>query len=304
MSVYKPSSDLSDFVKFSITKYKGVIFFIPILMLTLIIFESYQQYYYIIRFNLSPAEELSMITFFIAHSYRWLIWMMSLSTYIAYLLEKGRIESLFDLKKWPVSISHLMVLLTFNLSVISIIQIQVNDLPFTINTLREHVVFYFFQKTPLFILAHSAIVGIMYLLHTNQSMSIKLLTLEKHSKIDHTYSEENPAFNALSISVGKRDKIIQFKEIIWIEAYDYCVKIHTDRFQVYAMRNSLKALEVSLRSVHFLRVHRKSLVNMKKVLEFHYENSILLLEGGLEIEVAKTRRTEVRKFLQAKPSIA
>ena len=296
MSDFTPAQTLTDFVKFSFSKYKRMIQIIPLLMIVLIVFESCQQYYYIIQFELASTDDLSIVQLLIAHAYRWLVWFVTIILYFSFLLEKGKIESLFAIQKWPQTISHLVLLLIFNLSIISIIQIKNHSLPLA--EFGEHFIFYFFQKTPIFLLAHCSMIGIMYLVHTNRSMNIQLLSLKSEAEAKANTSDSSATFDALSVRVGKRDKVIPFQEIVWIEAYDYCVKIHTDQLQVYAMRNSLKALEVSLRNAHFLRVHRKSIVNMKKVEELHYAQSTLRLTGGQEIEVAKTRRKEIKDFLQ------
>ena len=140
--------------------------------------------------------------------------------------------------------------------------------------------------------AHVAILGLFHLVNVNQNLAIEIFDLKNKIKKGNT--------QALSIKIGNKSKIIPLSDILWIEAYDYCVKIHTVSQHTYAMRNSLKALEKKLQDNHFLRVHRKAIVNMNKVSEVSYNStSFLTLENQIKIDIAQSRLRDIKSFLQS-----
>ena len=134
-----------------------------------------------------------------------------------------------------------------------------------------------------------AILGLFHLVNVNQNLAVEIFDLKnKIRKVDT---------QALSIKIGNKNRIIPLSDILWIEAYDYCVKIHTVSQHTYAMRNSLKALEKKLQDRQFLRVHRKAIVNMKKVSEVNFNSSsFLTLENHTKIDISQSRVRDVKTF--------
>ena len=101
----------------------------------------------------------------------------------------------------------------------------------------------------------------------------------------------------LNIKIGNKRKIISVNEIMWLEADDYCVLVHTINDPSYTMRISLKALQEKL-SNNFLRVHRKGIVNMDMVKELNLNsNPRLVLKNDQEVIVSKSNLKFVKDFL-------
>lgn len=75
---------------------------------------------------------------------------------------------------------------------------------------------------------------------------------------------------------GKINQII-FSEIIYIEALDHTLYIHTDK-EVYVTRQNLKDIEEKLPSATFIRVHRAFIVNIDLLKSFD-ANGIAMSNG-------------------------
>jgi two-component system LytT family response regulator len=76
-------------------------------------------------------------------------------------------------------------------------------------------------------------------------------------------------FNRMFINSNIKGRINQiiFSEIIYIEALDHTLYIHTDR-EVYMTRQNLKDIEEKLPSTTFIRVHRAFIVNIDLLKSF------------------------------------
>ena len=67
--------------------------------------------------------------------------------------------------------------------------------------------------------------------------------------------------------VIKADGVIHllcYEDIVWIEAYDYYIKVHVKDY-FYLARESMRCMQEKLPSEMFLRVHRSSIVNINYV---------------------------------------
>ncbi|MDW3211780.1 MAG: LytTR family DNA-binding domain-containing protein [Reichenbachiella sp.] len=285
----KGQSQLINFIQFMHLKYQGFVLYAFAMVLFLVLFESAQQYYFILQFDLAPTDEFSVFDLAIAHAYRWMIWLSITLIYCGAIIYTGKSNKVFNLTKaWP-AVSHLIILIVINVLAISLIQLVLNNRALTLENIWDNCVFFFYQKTPIYTLAHVAILGLFHLVNVNQNLAIEILDLKNKIKKEDT--------QALSIKIGNKNKIIPLSDILWIEAYDYCVKIHTVSQHTYAMRNSLKALEKKLQDQQFLRVHRKAIVNMKKVSEVSFNSSsFLTLENHTKIDVSQSRVRDVKTF--------
>lgn len=270
-------------------KYRGFLLAPLLMVATLALFESFQQYYYILQFDLAPADQFSIFDLAFAHAYRWTVWLIISLTYFGLIIYKGQSDRIFNLAKVGVAISHLGLLIAINVIIISVIQLAFNGLDLTPENLWDNCVFFFFQKVPIYILAHGAMFGIFHLVNSNQNLKIEILDLKNQTQTE--------GLQALSIKIGNKNKIIPLTDILWIEAYDYCVKIHTANQNSYAMRHSLKALEKKLHHQQFLRVHRQAIVNMNRVSEITFNSaSFVTLENNIKIDIAQSRVKSVKTF--------
>lgn len=96
----------------------------------------------------------------------------------------------------------------------------------------------------------------------------------------------------LIIKVDSNIHSIPPNELIYIEAYDYYVKIHTIR-KIHVVRETMKNLELYLSADQFLRIHKSYLVN-----RMHIQSLVKTSTGAYEVvlnnqETVKISRSKV-----------
>ena len=277
-----------------------------ILMLTFtvffltITFETSQQLYYIKRFNL--GDDVTYFFLLKSQAYRWLIWVL-LSGFIFWFLKIKTFNkqvTVNDVLKY----SGLILGLTFlNIVLISVSQMLTNGDTFTFQSfVGDYLQFFMYQKAPMYILGYIALTIIMHLYFVNEQLQIKVQSLSELKRTNaRLYAElkekVDDRTSVLNIKIGNKRKIIPVDEVLWIEADDYCVKVHTTNQQCYTMRSSLKALSLKL-DTNFLRVHRKAIANMTMIKELSLSQSPnLILNDNTEVPVSKSHLKTVRDFL-------
>ena len=278
---------------------KNFILVVILLLLITISFESAQQLFYLIRFNF--ADNPSFIELFKYQSMRWVIWLLLVYPIYRFIKDKiGKDLLINDFYKLAFLITSIVVI---NILIISILQIILFGDQRTFEIfINEYVTFYTFQKGPIYTLGYISISVILYFYLTNKQLQIDVLTIndlqnennELYLKLKETINEKS---SVLNIKIGNKQKIIPVDNIYWIEADDYCVKVHTTDESAYTMRTSLKALEQKLDN-YFLRVHRKAIVNMKMVKEIQKNgSSIIILKNQTEISIANSKIKFVKEFI-------
>lgn len=277
------------------------IFFIIFVLLLAISFETFQQIFYIKRFQLS--QNIDFFELLKNQFYKWLIWFfigLSLFFFIKKDLEKEQNYKLF--LKYFLIILNLVVL---NIFIISFLQILIFGESFNISTFfSEYFSFYLFQKSPIYFLGYIAITIIIFLNYNNNLLEIEVRDLIDLKKNNDNLYKKLSALNSdktkiLTVKVGNKKKIIPTNTITWLEADDYCVVVHTNNSPSYSMRSSLKSLEDKL-GTNFLRVHRKGIVNMKMVKELNLNsNPKLILNDDKEVLVSKSNIKKVNDFLKS-----
>jgi two-component system LytT family response regulator len=101
----------------------------------------------------------------------------------------------------------------------------------------------------------------------------------------------------LSIKQGDRAVVLRIDEIVWIEAQDYCVTIHSTRGN-HLVRASLTSLEGRLAPETFVRTHRMAIVNLQHVRETEDRDGLrLVLADGSHVGVSRSRRSHVEALL-------
>jgi two-component system LytT family response regulator len=108
-----------------------------------------------------------------------------------------------------------------------------------------------------------------------------------------------PAYlERLSFRAGDRSVVLKTAEVIWIEAEDYYVLIHSKRGR-HMVRATLSSLEQRLDPRTFLRVHRAALVNLQEVQELRDDGGLsLVLSDGSQVAVSRSRRERVDAILR------
>jgi two-component system, LytTR family, response regulator len=101
----------------------------------------------------------------------------------------------------------------------------------------------------------------------------------------------------LAFKDGERSVVVKTAEVVWIEAEDYYVLIHSKQGRHMA-RASLASLEQRLDPHRFRRVHRTAIVNIDEVRTMQDRGGLVLtLSDGSEVAVSRSRRSEIEQFL-------
>jgi two-component system LytT family response regulator len=103
----------------------------------------------------------------------------------------------------------------------------------------------------------------------------------------------------ITVRVAQRMQIVRVVEIDWIEAADYCAKLHVGTSD-YVVRVSLGALERLLDPASFVRVHRSAIVNLERITEIVSDGTgdgEVVLGDGTRVRMARSRRAAVERVL-------
>jgi two-component system LytT family response regulator len=108
-----------------------------------------------------------------------------------------------------------------------------------------------------------------------------------------------PPLERLVIRNGARLATLAIDDIDWIEAQDYYAEIHAGA-RTYLVRHSLHKLAASLDPARFVRIHRKTIVNVRRVKElepmFHGEY-VVFLHDGTRLKLSRTFKNHVGRLL-------
>ena len=287
----------------NISNPKRTIFIIICVIAIGILFESFQQLYYINRYQLSTdATFFGLLKF---QALRWVVWLLFSLILIRYSKKRTLKKDLttLDIIKYFFLICSLVF---FAIITISVLQLLLSPEHLSFNLLfSEFIPFFTFQKAPIYTLGYIAIAIILHFHFANEQLQIEVQNLielkSSHVKeYNALRSNIDDKATILNIKIGNNHKIIPVDTINWIESDDYCVKVHTANGAAYSMRSSLKALEKKLTS-HFLRVHRKAIVNMDMAKSLNNSSSPrLILKDDSSIVISKSNLKKVKDYLQEK----
>ena len=101
------------------------------------------------------------------------------------------------------------------------------------------------------------------------------------------------------VKTGGRVVLVRVEDIDWIEAADYCVKLHVQG-KVHVLRESLLTLESKLNPARFFRIHRSGIVNLDRITElqpFFKGEHLVLLKDGSRLKLSRGRRRELETRL-------
>jgi two-component system LytT family response regulator len=108
-----------------------------------------------------------------------------------------------------------------------------------------------------------------------------------------------PPARTLLVRDGTRTVVVPLDDIVWIEAEDYCARIHL-RDGTVLVRESLRSLMDDLSGSGFVRVHRSAIVRLSAIRAIEPLNSgdqRLTLTDGTTLRVSRTNRTALVKAL-------
>jgi two-component system LytT family response regulator len=102
----------------------------------------------------------------------------------------------------------------------------------------------------------------------------------------------------LAFKDGDKSVVVKTPDIIWIQAEDYYVLIHSRQGR-HMVRASLASLEQRLDPARFMRVHRTAIVNVDEVRATHDRGPfVLTLSNGAEVPVSRSRRAQVESLVR------
>ena len=100
----------------------------------------------------------------------------------------------------------------------------------------------------------------------------------------------------LAVGHGAQTVWIDVSDVVWIEAEDYCVLVHTKQGR-HLLRTSMASLEERLDPRVFVRSHRAAIVNTREVMHMEPDATALLLSDGTRVAVSRSRRPGVERLV-------
>lgn len=103
----------------------------------------------------------------------------------------------------------------------------------------------------------------------------------------------------LIVKSAGRVSFIKVEEIDWIEAADYYVSLHVGN-RSHLLRRSMTDLEESLAPDWFCRIHRSTMVNLRRVSGIEFDSAgeyEVLLENGERLKLSRRYRKELEARL-------
>lgn len=103
----------------------------------------------------------------------------------------------------------------------------------------------------------------------------------------------------IALKEGHRVMLLTVADIDWIEAEDYYAQIHAGGSS-YLLREPLKELEAKLEPRQFVRIHRSTIVNVRRVKELQplvHGESIVVLHDGTKLRLSRSRREHLHALL-------
>lgn len=112
--------------------------------------------------------------------------------------------------------------------------------------------------------------------------------------IDRAIKAKPRDLQASFFTVRKRDRtlFIAVKDVDWIEAEGKYLRLHV-RERSYLVRDTIAAVSRRLDERLFLRIHRSTLVNFRRVAEIR-DDSVVVLRDGTELTMSRRFRARVR----------
>jgi two-component system, LytTR family, response regulator len=96
----------------------------------------------------------------------------------------------------------------------------------------------------------------------------------------------------LPVRTGQTVSFIRTVEIDWIEARNYCAKLHVGGRE-YVMRETMTRLAARLDPTRFVRIHRSTIINLDRLqsLEPYFHGSYMVrLQNGTRLLLSRSRR--------------
>jgi two-component system LytT family response regulator len=103
----------------------------------------------------------------------------------------------------------------------------------------------------------------------------------------------------LAVATGGRIMFVAVADIDWIEAEGNYARLHVSR-KVFEVRETLQALMEKLDPREFIRIHRSTIVNARRIREvqpWFQGRHIVMLQSGEELRMSRYQRDAVERLL-------
>ncbi|MEP0005248.1 MAG: LytTR family DNA-binding domain-containing protein [Balneola sp.] len=272
--------------------------YFSIFILGIILFDALQQQYYLSTYDIvEDGSNIAFSTLFINHLIRWIVWgICSIPLVIVSWKYFSKSNQQIASARWILIFTVGSIGWLVSIFLISLTSLITNGEEFSVFDLLSTAEFFVYQKGITFIFAYCVLVLTLYSSSKNlviDAQWIEIKDLKSNTGISNEISHDPQ----ISIKIGNRLKLIPLNEVTWIEADDYCVKIHTER-KAYSMRKSMKSLEEQLASYRFIRVHRGALLNLGYLDHVDFESSLIKLQDSSELPLSKSGAQVLRKALK------
>jgi two-component system, LytTR family, response regulator len=110
--------------------------------------------------------------------------------------------------------------------------------------------------------------------------------------------EQAQTDDRLTVSANGRILLINVKDIDWISASGNYAQLHTGN-RDYEIRQSLTTLEARLSPREFVRIHRSTIVNVRRIREIQpwfHGHHLVVLQNGQELRMSRYQRDVAKRL--------
>lgn len=273
-------------------------------LLAFIIFEAFQQQFYAENFGNGILVEFSIWDFFLVGLKRWTIW-VSLSSVLIWFVAKFPLKGNVNHSHLVLSYGLIMVLLLLaDVALAALLNMwELGQSGF--ETFSELYYYYFFHKAPIIFVSLMLTVLLVNYFTLRQRVELQVRKLGRLEESNLQLAEQlerkkdrlSEESMVIQVKVGHRTKVIALEAILWVQSYDYCVKIHTQNDESFTLRSSLKKLEELLPNDQFMRIHRTAIVRLDAI-DSYYQNgrAYVVLSNGEEVPVAQAQMRQLKSI--------
>lgn len=141
-------------------------------------------------------------------------------------------------------------------------------------------------------------------LHEKQQRLEQLLQMQQRQSTDDREGSIISQASAnhtgrLAVKTEGRVHMLPYNKVIWVEAYDYYVKVHTTE-RYFLLRDSMKNMESNLPKTQFARIHKSSIINLAHVQEIGTTSQgefEILLNTGLSLKVSRNYKERIKHLM-------
>lgn len=267
----------------------------------LICFDALQQKYYIDTFSLAQ-EPISLLELLKSQASRWGVWLLISIPFSWVVWTQVRTDNLSTIRGKIMTLGFTGATVFLSIFCISYLSLRTRGLDPEANLLAESFTFFAYQKGLTFLMAYGTV--ILLLIGYSKSkrvedQSAEITSLKKASaELSETLRQkDSEEQQRLTIKTGNKVDSIPLHNIIWIQADDYCVRIHTET-RSYSLRKSMKLLEKQLKPFRFIRIHRGALLNLQYVDQINFEASTIRLQNESELPLSQSGIRTLKKRMK------